>query len=326
MKRWIPLALCTVVLLSACSWLQPEPVIVTQEVTREVQVTVIVEQPGGGAEPAATSTPYPTYTPYPTFTPPPTPTLRATPEPTATSEATATPEPTATAEPTATPVPPTATPTSGAATLPVQPQPVSTPTPALQRLEDRDPGPPFTIEVSANRALENSVYKLTGLMTNTSDEYYEAVGMNATFFDDQGFRHGPLDVDVPFHLLGPGESTPWSVEIAARRVQSVLLHPEGRPSPTESAQVVLSGLSLANDGIDSVRVSGYATNPNEYMIKNVAVAGVLLDPNRQIVSLGSTYVLKEDIQPNAPVRFDLRIKRVPFTRYWLYAQAERDWQ
>jgi hypothetical protein len=189
-----------------------------------------------------------------------------------------------------------------------------------------DPGPPFEIEISANRALENSVYKVTGVMTNASGDHYEAVGMNATFFDDQGFRHGPLDVEVPFRLLAPGESCPFSIEIAARRVQSVVLHPEGRPSPTEAATVELSGLSLSYSGTDSVRVTGYATNKNEYMVKNVAIAGVLLDEYRQIVSLGSTFVLEEDIKPGASVSFDLRIKRVPFTRYWLYAQAERDWQ
>ena len=53
---------------------------------------------------------------------------------------------------------------------------------------------------------------------------------------------------------------------------------------------------------------------------------VLLAQHRQIVSVGSTFVLEENIQPNASVRFDLRIDSVPFTRYWLYAQAERDWQ
>jgi hypothetical protein len=332
MKRWIPLALCcTVIVLSACSLLQPETIVVTQEVTREVQVTVIVEKPGGDAEPAATYTPYPTYTAYPTLTPPPTPTetatATATPEPTATPAATVTPEPTATNEPTATAVPPTATPTSDALVSPLPtPTPANTPTPVLTRLQDMDPGPPFEIEVSANRALENSVYKVTGVMTNTSGEHYEAVGMNATFFDDEGFRHGPLEVDVPFRLLAPGESCPFSIEIAARRVQTFLLHPEGRPSPTEAASVVLSGLSLSYPGTESVRITGYATNKNEYMVKNVAIAGVLLDEYRQIVSLGSTYVLQEDIQPNASVFFDLRIKRVPFTRYWLYAQAERDWQ
>jgi hypothetical protein len=95
---------------------------------------------------------------------------------------------------------------------------------------------------------------------------------------------------------------------------------------TEAAPVVLSGLNLSYSGTESVRVTGFATNVNEYMIKNVALAGVLLDANRQIVSLGSTFVLDENIQPNASVRFDLRIERQPFARYWIYAQAERDWQ
>ena len=45
-----------------------------------------------------------------------------------------------------------------------------------------------------------------------------------------------------------------------------------------------------------------------------------------IVSLGSAYVLEENILPNANVQFDLRIDRVPFYRYTVYAQAERDWE
>jgi hypothetical protein len=326
MKRWIPLALSAIVLLTACN-LQPEPqiqtVVVTQEVTREVEVTVIVEQPGDG-EPGATYTPYPTYTPFPTWTPPPT----TTPAPEPTAAPTETPEPTATLEPSATPVPPTPAPTATLVQVgsPVLPTPGIAPTPALQRLANTDPGPPFTIEVSANRAGENSTYRLTGLVSNNSTDHYEAVGMNATFFDDQGFRHGPLQVEVPFRLLAPGESCPFSIEIAARRVQSFILQPEGRPSPTEAAQVELSGLALSYDGAESVRVTGYATNKNEYMIKNVAIAGVLLYEYRQIVSLGSSYILQENIQPNESVRFDMRIERKPFTRYWVYAQAERDWQ
>jgi hypothetical protein len=164
------------------------------------------------------------------------------------------------------------------------------------------------------------------MISNPTDETYEAVGILATFFDDEGFYHGPIDAEVPFRFLAPGESCPFSVEIAARRVQSFFLHPEGRPSNTESAPVALSGLSLHYDSEESVRVTGYATNPNEFMIQNITVAGVLLDTHQQIVSLGSTYLLEENILPNTTLRFDLRIPRVPFERYWLYAQAERDWQ
>jgi hypothetical protein len=196
----------------------------------------------------------------------------------------------------------------------------------MTRLADFDPGPPFTIEVSANRAQENSVYKVTGIVRNDAAQTYEAIGINATFFDDQDFRHGPIDVDVPCLLLAPGQECPFSVEIPARRIEAFLLHPDGRPSPTESTTVALSGLSLSYDGLESVRITGIATNENPYMVKNIVIAGVLRDAGGQIVSLGSTYVLREDIKPNESVRFDLRIKRVPFARYWLYTQAERDWQ
>jgi hypothetical protein len=196
----------------------------------------------------------------------------------------------------------------------------------MARLQDFDPGPPFTIEVSANRLGENSTYKVTGIVRNNAAQTYEAIGVNATFFDDEDFRHGPIDAEVPCLLLAPGQECPFSVEIAARRIEAFLLHPDGRPSSTESTTVSLSNLSLSLDGLESVRITGTATNNNEYMIKNIVIAGVLRDASGQIVSLGSTYVLQEDIKPNASVRFDLRVKRVPFTRYWLYTQAERDWQ
>jgi hypothetical protein len=196
----------------------------------------------------------------------------------------------------------------------------------MQRLEDKDPGPPFTIEVSANRAGPESTYKVTGIMRNNGSETYEAIGLNATFYDDQGFEHGPKQANVPFLLLNPGEECPFSVEIAARSVEYFLLHPDGRPTGTESAPVVLGNLSLSYDSQESVRIVGVATNKNEFKIKNVVVAGVLIDASQQIVSLGSVYVLEEDIAPNASVRFELRIKREPFVRYRLYAQSERDWQ
>jgi hypothetical protein len=305
---------CVVLLLVACG--APKTVVVTQEIIREVEVTVIVEKEGA-AEPAATYTPYPTHTPYPTYTPPPT----ATPSPTWTP--TTGPTATETATPTSAP---TETPTQAPTRPPTTPVPVNTPTPAMQQIKDTDPGPPFTMIVSANRAGENSTYKVTGFVRNDGDKTYEAIGMNATFYDDENFRHGPLNVDVPFLLLNPGEVCPFSIEIAARRLRSFLLHPEGRPTGTESAPVALGNLSLSYTGADSVRVTGTATNQNPFKIKNVVVAGVLIDASGQIVSLGSTYVLEEDIMPNAWVRFDLRIERVPFYRYRLYAQSERDWE
>jgi hypothetical protein len=317
MKRWTLLAFVLIATLAACS---PKTVVVTQEVTREVEVTrIVVQEQEGQAEapPAATYTPYPTYTPPPTYTPVPT----STPEPTSTP--TTGPTATVTATPTSAP---TETPPPAATRPPTTPTPASTPVPAMIRLADEDPGPPFTILVSANRALENSVYKVTGIVRNDGTQTYEAIGVNATFFDDQGFRQGPLEADVPCLLLAPGQECPFSVELAARRIQAFLLHPDGRPTGTESTTVALSNLALSYDGAESVRITGIATNKDPFKIKDIVVAGVLRDAGDQIVSLGAAYVLQEDIEPNASVRFDLRIKRVPFARYQLYTQAERDWQ
>jgi hypothetical protein len=196
----------------------------------------------------------------------------------------------------------------------------------MGRLPDNDPGPPFTILVSANRLGANSTYKVTGIVRNDASRTYEAIGVNATFFDDQNFRHGPIEAEVPCLLLGPGQECPFSVEIPARRLQAFLLHPDGRPTGTESTSVALSNLSLSYDGLESVRITGTATNNNPYKVKNIVITGVLRDDSDHIVSLGATYVLREDIEPNASVRFDLRVKRVPFVRYWIYTQAERDWQ
>jgi hypothetical protein len=196
----------------------------------------------------------------------------------------------------------------------------------MVRIPDRDPGPPLTILVSANRAGANSTYQVTGFLRNDTANTYEAIGIDATFFDDQGFRHGPLKARLPFLLLGPGEQCPFSVKLAARNVESFLLHPNGRETKRESATVTLSNLNMTYSGTDSVRITGRASNPNEFMIKNVAVAGVLKDAGEQIMSLGWTFVLQENIGPNASVAFDLRIERVPFYRYQLYAQAERDWE
>lgn len=196
----------------------------------------------------------------------------------------------------------------------------------MTRLPDKDPGPPFTILVSANRAGPDSTYLVTGIVRNDGTETYEAVGAVATFFDDQGFRHGPIEVNFPFLLLRPGEECPFSIEIAARNVVSFLLHPQGRPTERQSAPVTLAHLSMSYVGMDGVRITGIAINKNPFKVKNVVVAGVLKDAGGQIVSVGGTYVLEEDIKPGDWVRFDLLIERRPFYRYWLYAQAERDWE
>ena len=93
----------------------------------------------------------------------------------------------------------------------------------------------------------------------------------------------------------------------------------------ESAPVVLSNVQLVDQGTGYLRISGTATNGNAFEVKNVTVSGVLLDANGQMLSVGSVYVLQEDIAPGASVDFDVRVAKEAYASYELYAQAERDW-
>jgi hypothetical protein len=57
----------------------------------------------------------------------------------------------------------------------------------------------------------------------------------------------------------------------------------------------------------------------------VTVSVALLDASAQIVSLGSTYVIEEDVAPGESVHLSVRVAKEPYAGYELYAQAERDW-
>ena len=221
---------------------------------------------------------------------------------------------------------------------------------ALERLRDTDPGPPFTVEVSANRATQDplveksQLYQVAGIVRNDGDQTYAVSTIHVTFFDAEGFRgsfhrypgrgrtggewvwHGRTQADFACMLLAPGESCPFIAEIGAQDMAAFLVHPDAVPTDRESAPVELSNLSLAHDSTSFVRITGTATNKNAFKVKNVTVSGVLIDDSGQIVSMGSTYVLKEDILPDASVQFDVRIGYEPFDSYRLYAQAERDWE
>jgi len=319
MKRYAISLLCMLVLLTACAGQK------AATPTPEASPELVSE----------TSTPRPTRvrptnTPYPTSTPPPTATATRTPRPTSTPTLTRTPIPTptryvrATATPTPSPIP--AAVPAGASVRPAGQVPAPAPTPVLDVLRDRDPGPPFAITVNANRALGENAYLVSGWVRNDGSETYEAVNVIATFTSDDGFSYGPVDVRVPCTLLAPGESCPWIVDTSMRRPVSVLLHPEGRPTKRESAPVALGGIRLIADGLDSVRITGTATNGNPFKVKNPVVTGVLVDASGQMISLGYTYVTVEDIEPGASVPFDLRVKLRPYASYRMVAQAERDWQ
>jgi len=224
--------------------------------------------------------------------------------------------------------------------------------PALEQLSDTDPGPPLTIQVSAVRIRENGNYQVTGWVRNDGAQVYGGIGVIATFFTElecgevrvpnKGRNgqagsgsveygcapnwHGPIEVYAPCPLLAPGAECPFSLEIYPRDYVAYHLHPEGAAIEyREPAAVELSGVQVVDAGSNTVRIVGTATNANSFAVKNVIVSGVLLDAGGQMVSIGSTFGLEEDIAPGVSVLFGVRVAKEPYVRYRLYAQAERDW-
>lgn len=221
----------------------------------------------------------------------------------------------------------------------------------LEQIEDQAPGPPFTVEVSLNRTIQDPlseqgrIYQVTGIVRNDSDEAYAVSDILVTFYDAEGFRgwfepairdgklvggewhwHGETEAEFAALLLAPGEEWPFSASILSLEMASFMIHPDAAPTDREPASVELSDVQVVEGGMNHVRITGMATNTSSLNIHNVTVSAVLLDRSGQIVSIGSKYVMQEDIAPGASVPFDVRIEKVPYVRYQLYAQAERDWE
>jgi hypothetical protein len=305
-------------------------------------VVLLRERSGAAIAQAATATP--TSSPEKLD---PTPTMQkatATPTKDSKPEETATPTPTAEAE----------TPTPAAPSEKV-PTPTATPilvtrVSALTQIEDTDPGPPFTIEISGNTATQDPIvadsqrYRITGLARNDGDQTYAVSALHVTLYDPDGFRgtftpairdgklvggewdwHNELDAEFAALLLAPGEVWPFDIEITAQNVASFLIHPDAVATERQSMAVDLGNVKILQTSTDFIRITGTATNNGLYKAKNVTVTGVLLDTNGQMVSVGSVYVLQENIEPGASISFDLRIEQEAFASYQLYAQAERDW-
>ena len=300
-------------------------------VTPRATVVFMSLTPTAAATVAYTATPTQTPTTAPTATPSPSPTVDATHAPDNTPAA-----------PDNTPV---ATRPSSATTPRATATPQPTAVPALTQLEDKDPGPPFSVEISANRATvdpldaQNVTYKVTGLVRNTGSDTYTVSAIHITFFDASGFRgsfyrfpqpwetggewvwHGKTEAAFGCLLLAPGETCPFGVEITARNMASFLVHADATATGRQSVPVTLSGLRATRDGSSYVRITGMATNSNSFAVKNVNVAGTLLDAGGQIVSVGSTYIVQTGIAPGGSVSVDLRLPAATYASYRLYGQA-----
>ena len=125
--------------------------------------------------------------------------------------------------------------------------------PALAQIQDTDPGPPFSVEVTTNFAVSNPdleggwIYTVGGFVRNDSDLTYSLSAIHVTFYDADGFRgafypfsssggrrvrggewiwHGRTTAEYACLILAPGQTCPFSVQIAALDMGSFLIHPD----------------------------------------------------------------------------------------------------
>jgi hypothetical protein len=199
----------------------------------------------------------------------------------------------------------------------------------MRLLEDKDITPPLVFELSAVRkdtapGAGQGDYILSGLVRNEQDQTREGVTVVATFRDAEGFYFGPLNARVACRFLRQGEACPFFLEATLRRPTEVLVRPDGAPTRLESAPMTVQNVRLVSDALISVRLTGTATNPNPFSVREPNVGAVLLDEYGQIVSLGYTIVDAENVAPGASIPFDIRIDRRPYLTYQLYAQAQRE--
>jgi hypothetical protein len=192
---------------------------------------------------------------------------------------------------------------------------------ALTIDKDEDPGPPISVIVSANQALEGYRFKITGLLRNDGAENYAGLGVSATFFTDEGGRYGPVRANARCPVLAPGMVCPFQVEATAKGLTKVILHPDGYPTPRTYLPVETRGLGRYTDAIGYVHITGTVYNPQNVGARNVTLNGVLINADGAIVSTGTTTVL-ETILPGGSARFDIPIRYAPYMRYGVYVQAE----
>jgi hypothetical protein len=219
---------------------------------------------------------------------------------------------------------------------------------ALEQKLDTDPGPPLTIQITTNTSEANplleggSIYRVGGFVYNPTDETYQVTAVHVTFFDASGFRgafyafprkagerpggewiaHGAVEAQVSCEVLGPGESCPFVAEIAGQDMASFLVHPDAKVAEWhESVGVTLSNTKISDTGTSYVRVSGTATNPYVYAVKNVIISALLLDDSGQTMSMGTGVVTS--LAAGASTNFEIYVEKKAYTSYELHARAEQ---
>jgi hypothetical protein len=309
------------------------------------------EQSAATVEPAATPTPVATATSEPVTIITLVPWSTSEPEATATSTSAATQAATTN---TSANVPASASTSAIVQTvaqtqMTVEEQPATQTQGALVQKLDTDPGPPLTIQITTNTSEANPIleggliYRIGGFVYNPTDETYQVTAVQVTFFDASGFRgafyafprkagerpggewiaHGAMEAQISCTVLGPGEFCPFTAEIAGQDMASFLVHPDAKVAEWhESVAVTLSDTQIEDTGTSYVHISGTATNPYTYPLKNVVISGLLLDADGNTVSMGTGVVAS--IAAGASVNFDIYVQNHTHASYRLYARAEQD--
>ncbi len=188
------------------------------------------------------------------------------------------------------------------------------------------------------------IYKIGGFVRNPTDQTYAVTAVHVTFYDADGFRgafyafasrpgqrgirgewhwHGAIEATIVCTLLGPGESCPFTAEITGQNMATFLVHPDAVVAEWRVASpVTLSESQVADTGASYVRITGIATNPNVYPIKNIVISGLLLDASGQTVSMG-TAVAPGPLEAGASTKFEVYVEKKAYSNYQLHARAEQ---
>ncbi len=265
------------------------------------------------ARPLATARP--TQAPD-TPTPPPTPTLAptATPVQASADEEDETPMPEVSPTPTE-----QAGTTTIAPTFPKVPQIIATG--ALSLVPNVDPGPPLSVEISANHLLDGNMHRVSGTIHNDSDETYTGLGVIATFFMDNGKRYGPVDANVKCLLLAPGASCPFIVQATSKNLAEVILHVTGYTTPRTPLSPEFWGVHYSINSIGYVHVTGTVHNQYAIPARHLTVVGSLINAQGAIVNVNAT-ILLDALPPGGTSSFDIHLKYAPFRTINITTQAE----
>ena len=184
-----------------------------------------------------------------------------------------------------------------------------------------DPGPPFSVEVSANQLLEGYLHRVSGIIRNESEETYTGLSVIGTFFMENGKRYGPVDVNVKCLMLAPGATCPFIVEATSKNLTEVIIHVTGNPTPRTPLAPEYYGVRYSTDAIGYVHVTGTVQNPYTIHARHVTVVGSLINAQGEIVNVNAT-ILLEQFPPGGTAPFEIHLKYTPFSSVNITTQAE----